>query len=133
MIIDFHSHILPGIDDGARTLEESIQIVKAMSAMGFDRITCTPHITKKYRNTLENIKERFDLLVTGMKDSGSNVATALAVFIAIVLYFGIAWLFGIVDSTISNVIPDFNNNLIKRKNKNEQRREDKVFTKQRAL
>ena len=55
---------------------------------------------------------------TGMKDSGSNVATALAVFIAIVLYFGIAWLFGIVDSTISNVIPDFNNNLIKRKNKN---------------
>ena len=70
---------------------------------------------------------------TGMKDSGSNVATALAVFIAMVLYFGIAWLFGIVDSTISNVIPDFNNNLIKRKNKNEQRREDKVFTKQRAL
>ena len=73
MIIDFHSHILPGIDDGARTLEESIQIVKAMSAMGFDRITCTPHITKKYRNTLENIKERFDLLVTGMKDSGTEI------------------------------------------------------------
>lgn len=73
MIIDFHSHILPGIDDGARTLEESIQIVKAMSAMGFDRITCTPHITKKYRNTPENIKERFELLVTGMKDSGTEV------------------------------------------------------------
>lgn len=73
MIIDFHSHILPGIDDGARTLEESIQIVKAMSAMGFERITCTPHITKKYRNTPENIKERFDLLVTGMKDSGTEV------------------------------------------------------------
>lgn len=73
MIIDFHSHILPGIDDGARTLEESIQIVKAMSAMGFDRITCTPHITKKYRNTPENIEERFDLLVTGMKDSGTEV------------------------------------------------------------
>lgn len=73
MIIDFHSHILPGIDDGARTLEESIQIVKAMSAMGFDRITCTPHITKKYRNTPEIIKERFDLLVTGMKDSGTEV------------------------------------------------------------
>lgn len=73
MIIDFHSHILPGIDDGARTLEESIQIVKAMSAMGFDRITCTPHITKKYRNTPENIKERFDMLVTGMKDSGTEV------------------------------------------------------------
>lgn len=73
MIIDFHSHILPGIDDGARTLEESIQIIKAMSAMGFDRITCTPHITKKYRNTPENIKERFDLLVTGMKDSGTEV------------------------------------------------------------
>lgn len=73
MIIDFHSHILPGIDDGARTLEESIQIIKAMSAMGFDRITCTPHITKKYRNTPEDIKERFDLLVTGMKDSGTEV------------------------------------------------------------
>lgn len=70
MKIDIHSHILPGIDDGARTLEESVQLVREMSAWGFERITCTPHITKKFRNTQKNIKEKFDILCNALSDSG---------------------------------------------------------------
>lgn len=73
MKIDIHSHILPGIDDGARTLEESVQIVKEMAGWGFERITCTPHITRKFRNTQESIKEKFDILCNALSESRIEV------------------------------------------------------------
>lgn len=73
MKIDIHSHILPGIDDGARTLEESVQLVSEMAGWGFERITCTPHITKKFRNTKESIKEKFDILCNAVADKDLGV------------------------------------------------------------
>ena len=73
MKIDIHSHILPGIDDGARTLEESVQLVSKMAGWGFERITCTPHITKKFRNTQESIKEKFDMLSNAVSRKGLNI------------------------------------------------------------
>lgn len=73
MKIDIHSHILPGIDDGARTLEESVQLVSEMTGWGFERITCTPHITKKFRNTRESIQEKFDMLSKAVLDKGLDI------------------------------------------------------------
>ena len=73
MKIDIHSHILPGIDDGARTLEESVQLVSEMAGWGFERITCTPHITKKFRNTQKDIKEKFDMLSNAVSDKGLDI------------------------------------------------------------
>lgn len=62
MKLDFHSHILPGIDDGATDLENAMQLASAMKQWGFERVTCTPHITNKFRNTPETIKPVFDML-----------------------------------------------------------------------
>lgn len=73
MKIDFHSHILPGIDDGARTIDESVQLVTEMAGWGFERLTCTPHITKKFRNTEETIQEKFDLLRNALNDKGIDI------------------------------------------------------------
>ena len=73
MKIDIHSHILPDIDDGAKTLEESIQLVTEMAGWGFERITCTPHITKKFRNTPEIICEKFDILNNALSDRGLDI------------------------------------------------------------
>ncbi len=42
-LIDLHSHLLPGIDDGCRTLEESLQCVQRLIAAGFAGTVCTPH------------------------------------------------------------------------------------------
>ena len=72
MKIDIHSHILPGIDDGAKTLEESVQLVTEMAGWGFERLTCTPHITKKFRNTQEIIREKFDILREALIAKGLN-------------------------------------------------------------
>ena len=39
MKLDFHSHILPGIDDGATDLENAVELASAMKGWGFERIT----------------------------------------------------------------------------------------------
>lgn len=42
-IIDFHSHILPGIDDGSQNVEQSIAMLQAESAQGVSHVVLTPH------------------------------------------------------------------------------------------
>ena len=42
-VIDFHSHILPGIDDGARNLETSLAMLDMAKAAGTDVMLATPH------------------------------------------------------------------------------------------
>ena len=43
MIADFHSHILPGIDDGSRSVEMSIAMLQKLAAQGIDHVVATPH------------------------------------------------------------------------------------------
>lgn len=43
MITDFHSHILPGIDDGSRSVEESIAMLRMEAQQGIERVIATPH------------------------------------------------------------------------------------------
>lgn len=60
---DMHSHILPGLDDGVKTIEESVAIVKRMLALGVKRFSFTPHISfPSPMNTPEIIRERLNLL-----------------------------------------------------------------------
>lgn len=73
MRIDFHSHILPGLDDGATDIDNSAELVKAMKEWGFERITCTPHITNKFRNTPETILPAFERLQEELSVRGIDV------------------------------------------------------------
>lgn len=43
-LVDIHNHILPGIDDGAKTVDDSITLLKGFSEMGVVNFICTPHI-----------------------------------------------------------------------------------------
>ena len=55
-MIDLHSHILPGIDDGAQTMEESIKMAKAAIEQGIDTIVAMPHhLHEKYDNPKSTI------------------------------------------------------------------------------
>ncbi len=57
--IDLHSHLLPGIDDGVKTLEESIDIIRGFSDMGYEKLITTPHIMSDfYPNTPEIINTK---------------------------------------------------------------------------
>ena len=73
MKLDFHSHILPGLDDGATSLENSIFLAKAMKEWGFERVTCTPHITNLYPNTPDTIRPAFELLQDSIKKEGIDL------------------------------------------------------------
>jgi protein-tyrosine phosphatase len=57
--IDVHSHLIPGVDDGCPTLEESFACARAMVRAGYTHCFCTPHIWPNLtHNTVETIAER---------------------------------------------------------------------------
>lgn len=78
MKIDFHSHILPGLDDGARNMEDAIFLAKAMQRWGFERVTCTPHITSLHPNTPETIRPAFDALQEALEQKGCGLELKLS-------------------------------------------------------
>lgn len=55
-MIDFHSHILPNIDDGARSIEETFHLIKEAKEAGFEGIISTSHYIEDYYET--NAPER---------------------------------------------------------------------------
>ena len=59
-MIDFHSHILPGIDDGSRSIEQTIRMLKEAKEAGFTKIISTSHYMEGYYESDET--ERIELL-----------------------------------------------------------------------
>lgn len=55
-MIDFHSHILPNIDDGSRSFENSIQILTEAKKAGFTKIISTSHYIEDYYNCNESVR-----------------------------------------------------------------------------
>lgn len=65
--VDIHNHILPGIDDGAKTVEESITIIKEFGSIGVTNFIATPHIMADYYpNTVETIDNSMATLKSEM-------------------------------------------------------------------
>lgn len=65
---DIHNHVLPGIDDGAQNLEESIELLTKYEDIGFKRVIATPHtMSDYYPNTATTISEACDKLQEGIK------------------------------------------------------------------
>jgi tyrosine-protein phosphatase YwqE len=56
LIVDLHSHLLPGLDDGVKSMEESMSCLIALSSLGYKKVITTPHImTPYYPNEPEQI------------------------------------------------------------------------------
>lgn len=79
-MIDLHSHILPGIDDGPQTLEQSLALVRAAAANGITHMVATPHIHPgRYPNTSKSIRQAFrDFLVSLPVNEDLGIQFALA-------------------------------------------------------
>jgi protein-tyrosine phosphatase len=56
-VIDLHCHVLPGIDDGPRTIEESVAVARTAYANGIRTIVATPHASTRYPNRPAAIRE----------------------------------------------------------------------------
>lgn len=59
---DFHCHILPGVDDGFRKMEDSLEALSLYEAAGIRSVWLTPHIMEDMPNTVEELEQRFDEL-----------------------------------------------------------------------
>ena len=60
---DYHSHILPWVDDGIQTLDESLDTLDCLEKLGVKSIWLTPHVMEDIPNTSEKLRERFQLLL----------------------------------------------------------------------
>lgn len=59
---DWHSHILPGVDDGVSDLDTSLKILARYEELGFSRVWLTPHIMEDIPNRPEDLRKRFEEL-----------------------------------------------------------------------
>jgi protein-tyrosine phosphatase len=76
-VIDLHSHILPGVDDGARTMEDALEMANAAVNEGITAICATPH----HRNgRFENERSRIEQEVMLFKDELKKCGIPLEVF-----------------------------------------------------
>ncbi|HMI79320.1 MAG TPA: CpsB/CapC family capsule biosynthesis tyrosine phosphatase, partial [Ferruginibacter sp.] len=77
--LDIHSHILPGIDDGARDIETSLQLIQGLHDLGIRRSIATPHIIgDMYRNTPEVINAALEKTRAACKKAGIDIELSAA-------------------------------------------------------
>jgi len=72
--IDIHSHLLPQLDDGVKSLEESGQLVRQFIDLGYKKIITTPHVMNDfYRNESTDILAKLELLRQYLKNENINI------------------------------------------------------------
>jgi protein-tyrosine phosphatase len=69
--VDIHSHLIPGIDDGVKTMEESIRMIREFKRLGYKKLITTPHtMNHRYPNTASIIKEGLASVKAALKQEG---------------------------------------------------------------
>jgi tyrosine-protein phosphatase YwqE len=77
--VDMHSHLLPGIDDGLQTIEDTIAYMKALQAIGYRKFICTPHILNGvHNNSPETILPQLAIVQKAVKEQQIAIEVAAA-------------------------------------------------------
>lgn len=73
-MIDFHTHIIPNIDDGARNIEETCKLIQEAKAEGFEGIILTPHYRENYFETnIPEINIWLKVIKDNLKEKGIDI------------------------------------------------------------
>lgn len=74
--VDMHSHLLPGLDDGAETVADSLNLVRELRALGFRKLIMTPHVMGDfYKNTPQGIRAALAELQAAIMGAGLDDMT----------------------------------------------------------
>ncbi len=77
--VDIHSHLLPGLDDGVSSFEESLEIIQKFEEAGYRKIVTTPHIMSDfYKNTPDIINQKLEELKSFIDSHTSMIVEAAA-------------------------------------------------------
>jgi protein-tyrosine phosphatase len=76
---DMHNHILFGIDDGSKNIENSVEMARRFADLGYKKLYATPHIMGDYYpNNRTNIKEKADALSKALSENNINLEIEFA-------------------------------------------------------
>lgn len=76
---DIHSHLLPGVDDGAKELSESLSLIEKMVSLGYEQLIITPHVmADAYPNSAVGLKEHFIVLQRACEATNIDVKLGLS-------------------------------------------------------
>jgi len=79
---DMHSHLLPNLDDGSSSIEDSIILVNQLNKLGFDSLIITPHImSDHYKNTPDTINKALDKLKSEISEINVKVSAAAEYYV----------------------------------------------------
>jgi protein-tyrosine phosphatase len=74
LYVDMHSHLLPGLDDGSESIEDSIILIKEFASLGYKKLITTPHIMGDFfKNTPEMIFSKLTELKKAIADEGIDM------------------------------------------------------------
>ena len=77
--VDMHSHLLPGLDDGVQSFEESEEIILNFQRLGYKKLITTPHVMSDfYRNTNESILSKLSEVNAHLKQKGIDISLEAA-------------------------------------------------------
>lgn len=77
--VDMHSHLLPSLDDGSQDVEDSVNFIRDLHALGYHKFICTPHIiSDMYPNSKATIDPAFALLTQRLKEEQIPVELSYA-------------------------------------------------------
>lgn len=76
--VDWHCHLLPGVDDGVQTMEEALALLRQYEALGFREIWLTPHIMEDLPNTGQGLRQVFTALQEAARAQGTSLQLHLA-------------------------------------------------------
>ena len=71
---DMHSHLIPGVDDGAKDISSSLELIRGLSDLGYKKIITTPHVLWEiYANTAETISKGLADLKAAVDKEGIDI------------------------------------------------------------
>ncbi len=77
-MIDIHSHLIPNVDDGSDSLENSLKYLKFMESVGVETLVLTPHFIRDSVEYFEDIDKNYKLLVESSKQENIKINLVLA-------------------------------------------------------
>ncbi|MDX6398236.1 MAG: protein-tyrosine phosphatase [Gaiellaceae bacterium] len=72
-MIDLHTHVLPGVDDGPRTLEESLDVLRSMRKDGVRTVAATPHVREDWPTTAERMHTAVAALTGAAREAAIEI------------------------------------------------------------
>lgn len=73
LVTDMHCHLLPLVDDGSKSLDESIEVLKTMKEVGFEEVRITPHYTHpRFPNREDDIVEKYRKFYTDVNNMSED-------------------------------------------------------------